>query len=356
MTERASSNGDKTRVCPFCRMEISIFATKCFHCGEHVDPPRADQRHFSMEDLGGRKSTNYAPSESVMAALETFRAELTGELQHGTGETTAAGSPDPSSPSGDGLPTLNEYSQQLASLHEESRPSGAFAQVYAPPQESFGQRLATYLAFVIVVLVFGVGVFGLYSLIKGRHPEPPPVAQEVAIPPNEAPGLLREGRFLDALSTARDAAALHDTQENQGILEETRNAIQQEVERLIEANPWTPDHLQRAVELASEAAAIDPGSDFGALEQYAKNEEYAYAMMLIRPEPRRVGGKAQFRLNPLSEAAAQTGHDKVTVEVGETIANRFELLRVRRSDAELRDVLRDRQLIYSVSGSFSAAE
>ncbi|HPJ99075.1 MAG TPA: hypothetical protein PKW60_06280, partial [Candidatus Hydrogenedentes bacterium] len=82
MAGRASSNEDKTRVCPFCRREISIFATKCFHCGERVDPPRADQRHFSMEDLGGRKSTNYAPSESVMAALETFRAELTGELQH----------------------------------------------------------------------------------------------------------------------------------------------------------------------------------------------------------------------------------------------------------------------------------
>ncbi|HNZ19239.1 MAG TPA: hypothetical protein PKK44_12995, partial [Candidatus Hydrogenedentes bacterium] len=61
MTGRQANNSDKTRVCPYCRMEISIFATKCFHCGERVDPPRTDQRHFSMEDLGGRKSTNYAP-------------------------------------------------------------------------------------------------------------------------------------------------------------------------------------------------------------------------------------------------------------------------------------------------------
>jgi len=353
---RASSNEDKTRVCPFCRREISIFATKCFHCGERVDPPRADQRHFSMEDLGGRKSTNYAPSESVMAALETFRAELTGELQHGTGESMTPEGTGASPPPGDGLPSLNEYSQQLASLHEESRPTGAFAQIYAPPQTSFGQRLVTYLAFVIVVIVFGVGAFGLYSLVKDRHPEPPPAVPEIAIPPNEAPQLLREGRLLEALSAARDAAALHDTPENRNILDETRNAIRQEVETLIEANPWTPDHLQHAVELASEAAIIDPDSELDGLERYARNEENAYAMMLIRPEPKGVTGKAQFRLNPLSEAAAQVGDDKVTVEVGETIANRFELLRVGRSDAELRDILRDRRLVYSVSGSYSAAE
>lgn len=356
MTGRQANNSDKTRVCPYCRMEISIFATKCFHCGERVDPPRTDQRHFSMEDLGGRKSTNYAPSESVMAALETFRAELTGEIQHSSGGAVTPTSGGGDVPSESGLPTLDERSRQLASLHEESRPTGAFAQVYVYPRESAGRRLATYLAFVIVLAVLGVGGFGLYSLIKGRHPEPPPVVQEAVVPPNKAPQLLQEGKLLDALNAARDAVVSHETQENQTILAETRAAVRQEVEKLIETNPWTPEDLQRAVELATQAAIIDPCDELAELERYARNEDYAYGMMLVRPEPRGVTGKAQFRLNTLSEAAAQLGGDKITVEVGDEFAGRFELLRVGRSEAEVRDTLRDRRLIYSLAGTFTLAE
>ena len=158
------------------------------------------------------------------------------------------------------------------------------------------------------------------------------------------------------IDAARDAVVSHETQENQTILAETRAAVRQEVEKLIETNPWTPEDLQRAVELATQAAIIDPCDELAELERYARNEDYTYGMMLVRPEPRGVTGKAQFRLNALSEAAVQLGDDKISVEVGDEFANRFELLRVGRSDAEVRDTLRNRRVIYTLAGSYTAVE
>ena len=66
---------DKTRLCPSCRMQISVLATKCRFCGENVSRPRVEDRHFTIRDLGGENSRKYAASESMLSALESFRIE-----------------------------------------------------------------------------------------------------------------------------------------------------------------------------------------------------------------------------------------------------------------------------------------
>ncbi len=352
---------DKRRSCPYCRMEISVFATKCFHCGERVEPPRTDQRHFSTEDLGGLRGTNYAPSESVMAALETFRAELTGERDEGAaqGSSSKASSGGDSSSGGDisesGLPVLDERSKELASIHEESRPTGAFAAPYGLPKPSPGRRLANALAVLIVLAVLGVGAFGLYSMMQGQNVPPEPVIEESERPPNRAPALLEEGRLLDAVSAARDAVILADTSENKAIQQQAREALYNQVQQHITAAPWKAEDLDQAVELATQAAIIDPSDFFANLEGEVKKEEYTYRMMLVRPEPDGARGKARFRFHALSEAAIEAGDDSVTVEVGEEFAGRFRLVRVGRSEAEVEDLLRGRRIIYYLSGSFAPA-
>ena len=63
------------RLCPSCRMSIPVLAVKCRFCGEEVGRPRDETRKLSISDLGGQDSTMYAPSSSVMEALEAFRTE-----------------------------------------------------------------------------------------------------------------------------------------------------------------------------------------------------------------------------------------------------------------------------------------
>jgi len=358
---REQNRQDKTRICPFCRMEISVFATKCFHCGERVDPPRTDQRHFSMEDLGGRRTTKYAPSESVMAALETFRAELIGDIQSDkegaaggqaghSGERNNAPAPPES-----GLPSLDEHSRALASLHEESRPTGAFAQPYAQPGSSLSKRLGTVLAILIVLAVLAVGGFGLYRMQAGEEQEPAVVTMQVS-PPNRAPQLLEEGKLLEALSAAREAIGLDASEKNKAIQKEVCDAIAAKAEEHLNAEPWHPEDLVRARELTSQAAIIDPDQSLLELEEKVKQEEYAYGMMLVRPEPERGGGTAKFRLNALSEAAQEAGDKFVTVETGEKFAGRFRLIQVGRSEAVVEDLLRNRRIAYYVSGNYAPAE
>ncbi|MBM3289605.1 MAG: hypothetical protein FJY92_05590, partial [Candidatus Hydrogenedentes bacterium] len=124
--ESPGGKNEKSRLCPSCRMEISVLATKCRFCGESVGRPRDETRSLSIDDLGGETIRHYAPSSSVMEAMEAFRSEhdfksnppedaqperkslfgMSSKKKGGAGPQTDA----------DGLPQLDERSQALASL------------------------------------------------------------------------------------------------------------------------------------------------------------------------------------------------------------------------------------------------
>ena len=82
---------EKMRLCPTCRMEISVLATKCRYCGEEVGRPRDETRSLSISDLGGETVQHYAPSSSVMEALEAFRSEEDSEPPIEDDDPAAAG-------------------------------------------------------------------------------------------------------------------------------------------------------------------------------------------------------------------------------------------------------------------------
>jgi len=351
----------KTRLCPYCRREISVFATKCFHCGERVDPPRSDQRHLSAEDLGGRQTTKYAPSESVIAALETFRAELVDDIESDKGAVKDADLSSESAGGGEtrtesGLPDLDERSKTLASLYEESRPSGAFAKGNALPQPSLLKRLGTVIAILIVVTVLGVGGFGVYSVMQQPEAKGSSTAVKPTFPPNQAPELLKEEKLLEALNEAREAISLNPSEKNKAIQNEVYEAIAAKVKEYLGGEPWAPKNLDRASELVTQAAIIDPDAFFQNLEKEVKREDYSYRMMLVRPEPERGRGVAKFRLHSLSEAAQKSGEEFVTVQEGEEFADRFLLVEVGRSEAVVKDLIRNRRLIYYLSGNFAVVE
>ena len=144
---------DKTRLCSSCRMEISVLATKCRYCGASVGRPRDEPRSLTIGDLGGEHFVHYAPSSSVMEALESFRAEET---------TSDGGTADIQSDSGEdregeehstALPELDERSRALASVALPSQSS--VSRYQKAPQKPTWMRKVAYLGAFIAALALG---------------------------------------------------------------------------------------------------------------------------------------------------------------------------------------------------------
>ena len=67
---------EKTRLCPACRMPISILATRCRHCGQKVDRPRDEGRRLTIATLGGTAHESYVPLGSVDLTEEAREGKL----------------------------------------------------------------------------------------------------------------------------------------------------------------------------------------------------------------------------------------------------------------------------------------
>ncbi len=160
---------DNMRLCPTCRMEISVLATKCRYCGEEVGRPRDESRALSIADLGGETVQHYAPSSSVMEALEAFRSETDSEPE--VEEAPSSGilsrlskKQEPpkaqKKPAGDGLPELDERSQALSSLAMPSS-SSKYQPTVVRQQRSIPRMVGIFAGLVaaMVCLFFAVQVF-----------------------------------------------------------------------------------------------------------------------------------------------------------------------------------------------------
>ena len=181
--ERSDDRADKTRLCPHCRMPISVLATKCRFCGEEVGRPRDQSRSLTVDDLGGEGGSRYAPSSSVMEALESFRVE----------ETTNVETPAPSrswlpfgrnrkakslaqAPHDGGMPALDERGKALASLAMPMRPAAPFPR---PAEPSWMKKVVVFASFVATVLLLIIGATQVIAMIR-KDDAPVQTAAELA--------------------------------------------------------------------------------------------------------------------------------------------------------------------------------
>jgi len=72
---------EKTKICPFCREEISVLARKCKYCGEMVGDPLQTERKLTIDDIGRPEQSKEVHGETLVKAYQALQAELKQKTQ-----------------------------------------------------------------------------------------------------------------------------------------------------------------------------------------------------------------------------------------------------------------------------------
>ncbi len=327
---------DELRLCPVCRMPISILATRCRHCGEEVGRPRKEVEKLSIQDLGGETDARYTVSGNVMDALETFRAEVLSKQEEERQEkerlaqsTWFSSKKREENPEGkdnhdSGLPELDEQHRELADTGDEStrKATTKTSAKAAPAQLTNKLFFFAAIAAGLVLLYLGTdfAVAKIKDYLEQRN------AEEVFVYENRALAMLEEGgEAIEALGEAMEALKFNHTDENLGIAEQVRARFIQEVDALRLENPYRQENLDRASMLASRALLRDGHRDMRDLLNRVDADVAAYKVLLTKIDTE--NGRATFRVSNSDQ----------TVAVGDRVADRFIVVRISTAGVALED-------------------
>lgn len=323
LTGHIEDPGEKTRMCPTCRMQISVLAVRCRFCGSSVGRPKEAARELTASDLGGETIYHRAPSGSVLDAMEAFRAEEESTLKPSDSESSQSGRVDD-------MPNLNSNIQDVLSM---SLDESNMRSVAPPKPKSLGSRLVTLggLILLLVAVIYG-GIRGV-DYFQARQA----AANEKEVPDivNRAPSIInRGGSPVEALEEAVYAQETAPTPENQRIVEDAFAYLKDRVDAHLNAEDWSRDELRQASRLANQAVEIYPNASTIGLKSDVDQENNAYKLVLVTVE----GKEAEFRLN-------NPARDTVTVKRGDTLLDRFYVQSIVGQTVKLIDETRSERLI-----------
>ncbi len=296
---------EKSRVCPSCRMQISVLATKCRFCGEEVGKPKDESRKLSIHDLGGEHVYHRAPSGSVMEALEAFRADET------------LSSSDPTA-------ALNKLDLGLDPLPKipgaEHVPSAFDVGYRSPPApgakkkpETNGSRTGLIVGAVIGIAVLVGAVMAGPRILDSFKKED--TTNKPAPYVNRAAEILQSGGpAIDALEAAVDAIGHEDSAVNRHIATDAAKELDTYVTGLLNASPFDAKKLGEASSLAARGATLFPDEITQRLAAETKEDDRVYKMVLINID--RSTDTAVFKL-------IEPGSPEVKVREGDTLQGRF---------------------------------
>lgn len=338
---------DNMRLCPTCRMEISTLATKCRYCGEEVGRPRDESRALSIADLGGETVQHYAPSSSVMEALEAFRSEEDAEPE--VEEAASSGFFSKKSkqqesakpPTEDGLPELDERSQALSSLAMPTAQS-KYQPSVVKPERSIPRMVGIFAGLVATMLI---GYFGVVQVLLSANKDGSSLGPTI-----ENPGaiiLQQGGDPLEALRGSLETEALENHESHRLVTREARLQVLANVINLLDANPWKSSNLDTASSAIGKAVAVDEHPDVKRKRDEVRAEQSAYNMFLEKTD---MGSKRATFL--YREAGKAT---KLQNTVGEKVLDRFEIIEVQSDRVKVKDHTRDmRPLTWHTNGEISS--
>jgi hypothetical protein len=320
---------EKQRVCPSCRMQISVLASKCRFCGEEVGKPKEEARKLSIHDLGGESVQHRAPSGSVMEALESFRVE---ESLNTTRGPQLGGS---------------SLEQDFGGKSDRPASSGSAFKSAIPTRtrkRAVRSRLIAGIAggIIVVVLVVLAGPRMLAAISSSRADAGIPTYK------NRAPEILAGGGpAIEALQAAVEAIGHEDSARNREIAENAVEAVDKEVRGLLAKKPFNIDNLGAASSLAGRAADLYPNPVTKELVDTAQEDNRIYKMFLKGID--RSKSSATFVLN-------EPGAPQVTVYQSEAngstvLLGRFEVDKIASGvgSVTLKDTKRgDRRVVFEM--------
>ncbi len=349
MSQEQNSTGsygeptEEMRLCPTCRMKVSVWATKCHHCGEEVGRPRREELKLTLKDLGGESKTSYAPSGNVTGALESFRVEEASTveamlasrrkvsfLDRLLGRTPPP--PPPKRPT-QGTRDLDEYSRNLTASLLDDMPSSSSVSISRAqlPQTSAPTLAGRFVPIAMVIgallaLYFG-GNFA-WGKVSG-YLEARKHANDV-IYNNQALNMLaRNEESIVAFEEAMTALRINDTEENRQIASDVRAVLLKDVDSLMSANPWRRADQDKAYEMMQRAMKVDSNPEVRTKYESVSRDIGLFKFVLKSVDS--TGTKATFRLNnPDFE-------QEVTVGQSDRIMDRFIVAAISRGEVHLND-------------------
>lgn len=340
---------DQTRLCPTCRMPISILAIKCRHCGASVGRPRKEQAELTVEDLGGERRTSYTLSGNVIDALEAFRAEAETQREiealqksqsgtwFGRGKKEQQQKIDQLRTRLDsGLPSLDPLAEDLsASLSRSASSSGIRKKTVAlpPAGPAITKKLFTFAAvtagLVLLVLFTSMAYGRIRQYLDERNRVPDRVSQ--------AQEMLNAGKpSIDALKEAVAACAESNTERNRESLQMARTVFMRDIERKLDEKEYSRVSLDEASKMVGEAFAIDRDAAMTRTYEMVQKEVADHHMRLMGAE----GGPSGDKTAKIQIQTSSTTTEVVTVAVNDLIQGRFRVTLIANDYVLMKDAKR----------------
>lgn len=325
--EQQATGSDDLRLCPTCRMAISVLATRCRYCGETVGRPRKEEASFSIQDLGGERKTTYTVSGNVMDALEAFRAEeITQQEQEQLDREAAT-----QKTSGDGgMPELDaEHRAMAEAVTGDISPRRKREPRKTSPLDNLPQIIGVVVGVPVILGILWFGYGAVTNYIETRN------AEEVIEYTSPGLQMIERGEpVTEALISSIEAVEIADTPENRRILDSVRKQFVEEVNALLAENPFRRERLDQASAMTTRAAVQSSNPEIAALRREVEEEVAAYKLILTTIDM--AAGTATFKLhNPYFDANEQT------VGVGDYVQDRFIVRHVRERSVRLEDTERN---------------
>ena len=327
-SDKIGRGEDPMRLCPECRMPISILANRCRYCGSNVGKPRKEVETLTVQDLGGEAHSNYTVSGNVKEALQSFMTEEKAtsdakarerDRQRGWFGRKKASDDRMGASGGASLPPLDTARHDLASslglddLSTSRRPNRPSAAQELVRKAMFGGAIVVGLA----VLWFGGSLaHRKYSELQERSKPQAPVY------PNRATEMLTAGKpVAEAMEEALTAVKHNDTPEYRAIAETVRVKFIEDVEKRLHVIPYDRGAMESASTDASRAGMKDTDARVIKLMDTVNQELNFYKFVLASVDQ---GKKtATFRLNN-----PNIPEHEQTVSEGDYLQGRFIVKRI----------------------------
>ncbi len=303
---------DKMRLCPICRMPISVWAIRCRFCGETVGRPKREMETYTIKDLGGETPAEGTPvSSDVLEAIEEFRKELL--------DTPREEEPTPS---------IWNLWRKPQSSSEKTSSSKTYSTVFTPKSKPDPLKIILTIGAIIIICVLTYFLAPiLYRQAKDlfvRQPSYPEVE-------NQAMLLLeRKAPWDKVIKEALTAYEIAPTEENKNILTEVRNKFVEYINGLLTKPEYNSTDYTEASKVVSDVMKVDYDQQIQELYKKVMEEISAYKMTVTQIDY--ANKKAVFHLsNPNLQTKEQT------VTEGDMVQDRFLVVQILPSRVRLED-------------------